>query len=117
MTEDPADQTMGARAAVRESLLLMGQLSVDGGPAKAVRIRNLSATGLMAEAADPPPAGARATIDLRNIGTVGGVIAWARDGRFGMAFDVQISPAEARKPVGTTGSGIPEFLRPFRPLR
>ena len=107
------EQDRGAHdRAPRESLVLMGQLSIEGeGTTVSVRIRNLSATGMMAELADPPQLGAHATIEMRNIGLVHGTIAWARGGKFGMHFDIEIDPMEARKPVGTAPRA-PEFARP-----
>ena len=54
---------------------------------------------------------------VRNIGLVGGTVAWARDGKFGMAFDCQIDPSGARRPVGTgkINTNVPDFLRQHRP--
>ena len=40
-------------------------------------------------------------IELRGIGEIGGRIAWATDGRIGVAFDQQIDPMRARKPVAS----------------
>lgn len=114
-----SEQDAMANRAPRESLLLMGQLSVEGADNVAVRIRNLSATGMMAETSEHLTVGANATVEMRNIGAVTGTIAWVRDGKFGMAFSFEIDPAEARKPVGSgkAASNVPDFLRPNRLLR
>jgi hypothetical protein len=71
------------------------------GPPIAIRVRNLSASGLMAETAAAPAPGVAVVIDLRNIGAVSGIVAWSDQGRFGITFDEPIDPRLARKPVGT----------------
>lgn len=88
------------RNAVRDSLFLAATLWTDALPPEQVRVRNLSAGGLMAEYPAPIATGTRIEIELRGIGLVGGQIAWATDGRIGIAFDQAIDPMLARKPVG-----------------
>lgn len=68
-------------------------------PAFAVRVRNLSAGGLMADADVEVAIDDPITIELRNIGQVEGKIAWVRGQRFGVTFDEAIDPKLARKPV------------------
>lgn len=85
----------------RDSLFLAAKLSVTGLPAEQVRVRNLSAGGLMAEYPSPIEPGTTVLVDLRGIGEIRGRIAWATDGRIGIAFDTPIDPLRARKPVGT----------------
>lgn len=102
---DPATLMSGqGRSASRDSLLLTARLKI-GDHAGEVRIRNLSAGGLMAEYAKPVSLGERLEIDVRGIGTVPGRIAWATDGRVGIAFDAPIDPKLARKPVSTRKPG------------
>ncbi|PCD02592.1 hypothetical protein COC42_14420 [Sphingomonas spermidinifaciens] len=86
------------RHAARDSLLLTARLRI-GENAADVRIRNLSAGGLMAEYPRPVSLGEPVEIDVRGIGPVVGRIAWATDGRVGIAFDEPIDPMLARKPV------------------
>lgn len=62
-----------------------------------VKVRNLSATGLMAEGALVPVVGEPVIIDLRAIGRVDGIVAWVREPRFGVAFADAIDPALARQ--------------------
>lgn len=93
--EDLAKQRNNAR----DSLFLIARLSVAGRDDEQVRVRNLSSGGLMAEYAAPIANGTRVEVDVRGIGVVPGRIAWATDGRIGIAFDQQIDPMLARKPV------------------
>lgn len=85
----------------RDSLFLAAKLTIDGLPAEQVRVRNLSAGGLMAEYPSPVDPGTRVRVDLRGVGEIGGRIAWAAAGRIGIAFDQPIDPLLARKQVGT----------------
>lgn len=119
---NPADDPSSQRAASRDSLLLSAQLKVGGEPEATVRVRNLSAGGLMAEYAEPVTIGTPVQVDVRGVGWVGGRIAWAAEGRIGVAFDHEIDPMAARKPVGT-GTTTPRYAkatpvapRPTRPL-
>jgi hypothetical protein len=96
----------------RDSLLLKAVLrfprTKDEGE---VRIRNLSAGGLMAEAPLRVARGEAVEIHLRSIGWISGHVAWVTEGRLGIAFDHPINPKDARKPVGTTEHEIPTYLK------
>lgn len=97
----------------RDSLFLQAGLHfIDGEDCGQVRVRNLSAGGLMAEAPINAKRGDKVEIELRNIGTVGGYVAWVAQGRFGIAFDHPIDPKLARRPVGQQHSSLPTFLKP-----
>jgi hypothetical protein len=88
------------RAQDRDSLLLTATLRrVGRGDPVPVRIRNLSAGGLMAEHGPVLPVGAEVEIDLRGVGLVRGTVAWSTEGRIGVAFVEEIDPKAARKPV------------------
>ncbi|WP_339692246.1 PilZ domain-containing protein [uncultured Parasphingorhabdus sp.] len=96
----------------RDSLFLKAELRfVDGDDCGEVRIRNLSAGGLMAEAPVLAKRGDNVEIELRNIGRITGYVAWVAQGRFGIAFDHPIDPKLARKPVGQKKSDLPQYLR------
>ncbi|HTG37709.1 PilZ domain-containing protein [Sphingomonas sp.] len=103
---DPRDQDAepGAanaqREASRDSLLLAATLRV-GGKETHVRVRNLSAGGLMAEYPGSVELGQAVSIDVRGIGWVDGRVAWATDGRVGIAFSAPVDPKLARKPVNS----------------
>lgn len=85
----------------RDSLFLLARLTLGvPGEAHDVRVRNLSAGGLMAEYDGRVSIGDPIKIDLRGIGEIGGRIAWSAEGRIGVALDEPIDPKRARKPVG-----------------
>lgn len=77
-----------------------------------VRVRNLSAGGMMADGDIETRRGEPVTVTLRNIGEVHGNVAWAKSGRFGVSFDAEIDPNQARKPVGK-GDHTPRFTKPL----
>jgi len=102
----------------RDSLFLMADLRLDGvdGEHK-VKVRNLSAGGMMAEGNVRVVVGKRLEVNLRNLGWVEGVVAWIQENRFGIAFIEDIDP----KVVRATASGptadelTPRFVRPPLP--
>lgn len=111
-----SDEGASQRLEVRDSLLLVAGFEIDGQRGcEQVRVRNLSAGGLMAELATRVEPGTRVTIGLRGIGRIGGRVAWWTAGRVGIAFDELIDPMAARKPIGT-GSKTPVFVKPILPL-
>lgn len=92
------------RADPRESMLLMAELRSLGDPAGTppiqIRVRNLSAGGLMAEAPRWLVPGERVEVNLRGVGPVTAIVAWAGNGRFGLSFDRSIDPKATRRPLG-----------------
>ncbi len=76
-----------------------------------VRIRNVSAGGLIAEIPTNAPRGERVEIKLHSIGWVSGHIAWVTDGRMGIAFDRPINPKDARKPANAGVRELPLYLQ------
>lgn len=116
-TEEAAFDARGQRSTNRSSLFLLGKMGVDGGVAsEAIRIRNLSPTGLMAEAPTMLAVGTAVVVELKNTPPVKGKIVWATDGRMGVAFNSEIDPAKVRQPVGKAEDPTPEFLK-FKPTR
>lgn len=107
-----AEDFSGQRSASRDSLLLTAQLRVGAEAPVQVRVRNLSAGGLMAEYAAPIANGTPVEVDVRGIGWVPGRIAWAAEGRVGIRFDLEIDPMLARKPVGG-GTHTPVYTKPI----
>ena len=92
----------------RDSLFLLAQVRVDGvAQPNRVKVRNLSAGGMMAEGEVEVGRGAPVEIELRNIGWVKGTVAWRQDNRFGIAFVDEIDPKEARAPVNSAPGGAP----------
>ncbi|ABC64917.1 PilZ domain-containing protein [Erythrobacter litoralis] len=98
----------------RDSLFLMADLRPEGADeAVRVKVRNLSAGGMMAEGSLKVVRGARLSIKLRNIDWVDGSVAWVQDNRFGIAFDHQVDPALARAPAANKDDeSTPRFVRP-----
>ncbi|HEV7290064.1 PilZ domain-containing protein [Sphingomonas sp.] len=105
-SDDPASQ----RNAVRDSLFLAATLRIEQVEVP-VRVRNLSAGGLMAEYSDPVDSGTPVEINVRGVGWTRGYIAWNAEGRIGIAFDRPIDPLLARKPVGHA-QGTPHYAKP-----
>lgn len=84
----------------RYRLLLVADIVVEGSASAArYTVRNLSPGGMMAQGEGELPAGARVSVTLRNVGTVQGKVAWAENGRYGIAFDNEIDPQAVRAPV------------------
>lgn len=84
----------------RDSLFVLAEVRLDGleGEHK-VRVRNLSAGGMMAEVALKVHRGQVVWVNVRNIGWIEGSVAWVHQGRFGIAFREEIDPKVARAPV------------------
>ena len=116
-SQDPYSAAAGEDGAhnrneARDSLFLMADMRVPGSPdVIQVRVRNLSAGGLMAEFPSGLDQGTPVEFDVRGIGWVPGRVAWSAAGRIGVAFDRQINPMMARKPVGVGGQ-TPVFVKP-----
>lgn len=89
------------RDPARDSMFLHATLRPIGDKDAAsfiVRVRNLSAGGMMAETNVELSIDDPMSVALRNVGTVKGRVAWVRAGRFGVTFDTPIDPKLARKP-------------------
>jgi PilZ domain len=124
---DPEGDSVSARGESRDSLFLTAEVWSAGWPAPvAVRVRNLSAGGLLAESAHQLPVGTVVQIQLANIGLVGARCVWAGENRFGVAFDHAIDPQAVRRKVGSR-SDVPatligmtlhttKFKKPLRPV-
>jgi hypothetical protein len=90
-----------SRGADRDSLFMQANLLLPGQSAPlVVRVRNLSAGGMLAEAPVRGVAqGAAVEVELRNVGFVPGRIVWVGEGKFGIAFDRAIDPQAVRRQV------------------
>ena len=86
--------SVDTRQGERDSLFLMADLRLDGqDQVYRVKVRNLSAGGMMAEGkVKKVMRGMLLTVELRNIGNVEGAVAWVQDDRFGIAFAEEIDP-------------------------
>lgn len=100
LPESDADAGAG-RNQSRDSLLLSARFRELGSTREdQVRVRNLSAGGLMIELPRDVPVDTAVEVEVRGVGWVSGRIAWNTAGRAGVAFDAPIDPMRARKPVG-----------------
>ena len=97
----------------RDSLFLMADVRLEGAEELGrVKVRNLSAGGMMAEGDLRVMRGARLSVKLRNIEWVDGSVAWVQDNRFGIAFDNSIDPSAARaQSKAPDEMATPRFLR------
>ena len=104
----------------RDSLFLLAQVRVDGQDAVTrVKVRNLSAGGMMAEGDSKVVRGSLVAVELRNVGWVEGSVAWKQDNRFGIAFVDEIDPAVVRAPTpgtGEVGFEIPRYTKNHQPV-
>lgn len=92
--------TVETRQVNRDSLFMLAQLRVDGHDNQyRVKVRNLSAGGMMAEGAVNVQRGQLVSVELRNLGWIDGSVAWRQDDRFGIAFHDEIDPSRARAPA------------------
>lgn len=98
----------------RDSLFLTADVRLAGedGSACRVKVRNLSAHGMMAEGEVSVLRGAQVSVGLRNVGSIDGSVAWVQGDRFGIAFAREIDPKLARTPVGNNEISSPRFTRP-----
>lgn len=88
------------REIARNSFFMMAEMrALDEDTPYRLRVRNLSAGGMMAEGSAPFQRGSVVIVTLRNIGEVFGTVAWRQDERYGIAFDEEIDAALARAPL------------------
>ncbi len=100
----------------RDSLFLMADMRVDGEAGEhRVKVRNLSAGGMMGEGRVRVSRGNLVVINIRNVGWVDGTVAWVQDDRFGVAFIDEIDPKLARAPLAT-GAQHEDYTRVYRTL-
>ena len=94
------------RQIARDSLFVMADLRLPASSAEhRIKVRNLSAGGMMGEGTVRVARGDLVEVNIRNIGWVEGSVAWVQDDRFGIAFQDEIDPKVARAPVAQTGIG------------
>ena len=101
------------RSVARDSLFLLADIRIENSTeVHRVRVRNLSDGGMMGEGHLRVQRGHRVTVDLRNIGEVGGTVAWVQDNRFGIAFDEEIDSQRARRPLQTPEDPAAGIIKP-----
>lgn len=110
MTPTAGHTPNSKRSATRDSMLLIAELrrlSADGSLGESIgpaRVRNLSATGLMAECAGRLQAGELVSLELHGVGTITAHVRWVRDGRIGLTFEKPIDSMTVRRPISTKAS-------------
>ena len=104
--------SLETRDVERDSLFLVTDLvREDGEDPVSVRVRNLSAGGMMVEGDFQIKRGTRVAAELRNVGPVAGTVVWVIGRRLGVAFDEQIDPKLARMQVQGGPKEAPGYAR------
>lgn len=105
----------------RDSLFLMADMRVDGQDGEhRIKVRNLSAGGMMGEGRAHVVRGAVVDVNIRNLGWIEGSVAWVHGDRFGIAFRDEIDPKLVRASIRTDteeGQHSSRFVRPAVPAR
>ena len=100
------------RHADRESLFVMADLRLDEeAELHRIKMRNLSAGGMMGDGAVRVLRGQLVRVNIRNVGWTEGTVAWVQDNRFGVAFRSDIDPRLARVSQGD-GDHTPRYVKP-----
>ena len=96
----------------RDSLFILADLRRDGESGEhRVKVRNLSAGGMMGESELRIVTGERIQVNLRQVGWVDGLVAWVQDNRFGVAFARDIDPKVVR--AGGDAAAATDLTRRF----
>lgn len=103
------------RSTARDSMFLLADVMPEGDRTRhRIKIRNLSAKGMMAEGNVPVVRGSRVQVDVRNAGSIWGSVAWHEGARFGIAFEEEIDPAHVREALLSPRDLAPK-LAPYAP--
>lgn len=106
------------RHLARDSMFVMADMHIDGVPGEhRIKVRNLSSGGMMGEGTVRVARGTKVRVNLRNIGWIRGAVAWVQENRFGVAFEEEIDPRDARAPVTGTTAEPSVTSRPWFPGR
>lgn len=109
------------RQIARDSLFVMADLRLRGSDENhRIKMRNLSAGGMMGEGSVRVNRGDEVEINVRNVGWVEGSVAWVQEDRFGVAFRDEIDPKIVRAPVTSANATSPQHRykpRASAPLR
>ncbi|KPH57595.1 PilZ domain-containing protein [Novosphingobium aerophilum] len=102
------------RHIARDSLFLMADLRIDGLEGEyRIKVRNLSAGGMMGEGGVQVMRGTVVSVNIRNIGWVPGSVAWVQENRFGVAFSDEIDPKLARATAAPAADHAPNYVRNY----
>ncbi|WP_394730522.1 PilZ domain-containing protein [Altererythrobacter sp. GH1-8] len=90
-----------ARNLARENLFLLADLWIESEPgAHRIKVRNLSAGGMMGEGRVPVVRGHHIRVNLAGAGEVQGTVAWVQQTRFGVAFDNEVDLSGIKSETG-----------------
>ncbi|HEX8056217.1 MAG TPA: PilZ domain-containing protein [Novosphingobium sp.] len=104
------------RQIARDSLFVMADLRLpDSAAEHRIKVRNLSAGGMMGEGTVRVSRGDAVEVNIRNIGWVEGSVAWVQDDRFGVAFQEEIDPKVARASIAQTTGAAPSPQHKYVP--
>jgi PilZ domain len=110
LASHPSDSPESAiqRGKPRNSIFLGAELRFEGEDSRhEVRVRNISAGGMMIDFSVVTPKGTLVKVDVRNLGMISGHVAWSTETRMGIRFDRDIDPEKARlKPVAAPIPGV-----------
>lgn len=112
-TEETEPETLEShREKTRDSLFLSAVIAFHDSPQRqTVRVRNLSASGMMIDVAAAKEKGLGVTVTLKNIGDVNGKVVWSTAKRIGITFDQEIDASLARH--RPTAPEVPGYKRPY----
>ncbi len=98
--ENGAEAGPLARDKTRESIFLGAQLIFPHSiQPMGARVRNISPGGMMVDFSASVVIDEKVVADIKGIGPVAGKVAWAANGRIGIAFEREIDPRMARVKV------------------
>lgn len=108
-----SDRAARPRTTGRDSMFMIARLTRQSdGSVEDVRVRNVSAGGLMAETTMKIGEGEAVLLDLRGIGEVEATVTWRDGRRMGVRFAEEIDPYLVRRPVAK-GTVTPVYARPL----
>ncbi len=113
LSSHPIDSHESAiqRGKPRNSIYLGATLYFEGEDfCHEVRVRNISAGGMMVDFTIVTAKGTNVKVDVRNLGKITGHVAWSTETRMGIRFDREIDPASAR--VKQVAAPVPGVLKP-----
>jgi len=117
-TEDRGCDELTPRQAARDSVFVGATIWFDTGQnGHAVRIRNISAGGMMIDSPEDRPVGSSVQAEIKGIGQIAGSVVWSTAKHLGVRFATIVDPEAARirpEPMTYPGIKLPE-IRAGRP--
>ena len=102
------------RHIARDSLFVFADLRLPGADTlHRIKVRNLSAGGMMGEGPVRVSRGSTVSVNIRNAGWVDGTVAWVQENRFGVAFNDEITIPLSR-PASVSTDEPPEYIQQYQ---